>query len=165
MMTATSTGLDFVIEHRPMAERFWSKVDRPSEDGCWLWTASAQSGGYGQIRVGRGPKLAHRVAWELAWGPIPAGLTVDHLCFRPLCVNPAHLRLLTNVENAGNQRKATAPACRRGHPWTPENTSYRRGVRRCRQCSRASARKNYRRRKDALIPGLPASSQIGRAHV
>lgn len=60
----------------------------------------------------------HRVAWIAAHGPIPAGMTVDHLCFQAKCVNVDHLRLLTNFENARRQRGAAFPlgACRNGHP-------------------------------------------------
>lgn len=84
-------------------ERFWSKVDRGGPDDCWLWTAKAKChGGYGAINYGgRGsPRLrAHRVAYELTFGPIPEGLVACHRCDVPRCCNPAHLFLGTKADN------------------------------------------------------------------
>jgi hypothetical protein len=103
-------------------ERFWAKVDKGSGEGCWLWTASVRGDGdYGQIWFGGKTQRSHRVAWQLACGPIPQGLLVLHNCpdgDNPRCVNPAHLWLGTNDDNvADRQRKgrqargvATAPA-------------------------------------------------------
>lgn len=91
-----------------LAERFWSKVDKNGPDDCWLWTGSCQGAGYGLIGDGAGGLLlAHRVAYELLVGPIPAGRHIDHVkargCRHRHCVNPAHLEPVTNAEN-----------CRRG---------------------------------------------------
>lgn len=89
---------------KPPAElRFWPKVDKQT-GGCWVWTASKNKKGYGQICVGYGSRLmlAHRFAWELVIGPIPEGMQLDHKCHNPSCVNPDHLRLATNTENSRN---------------------------------------------------------------
>lgn len=125
--------------------RFCAYVQQDhSPDACWLWTASIGSHGYGQIgwQVGEGRNtmvLAHRVAWWLAHGPIPDGLTVDHRCRVRRCCNPAHLRLLTNVENARDNGMARRTHCPHGHEYTPENTRRdRHGHRFCRACQRAS---------------------------
>lgn len=78
--------------------RFWSKVDkRPG--GCWLWTGTMLRSGYGQFRLGLGHVRAHRFAYELLVGPIPEGLTLDHLCRVTACVNPLHLEPVTLSEN------------------------------------------------------------------
>jgi len=67
---------------------------------CWLWTGSTRSGGYGVFRVGDRSMAAHRFAWELAHGPIPAAAPgaqpawqVTHLCGTKRCVRPDHLQL------------------------------------------------------------------------
>lgn len=88
---------------RTAEELFWAKVIKT--DGCWGWTASTQRNGYGHFKVGgrKGKMLyAHRFAYELLVGPIPDGMQVDHQCRVRSCVNPAHLRLVTNKQNTEN---------------------------------------------------------------
>lgn len=81
-------------------ERFWSKVQKTDE--CWLWTASTAGKGYGKFYTGRGRgQYAHRFSYELHKGPIPSGLTIDHLCCNPACVNPDHLEAIPNSLNRG----------------------------------------------------------------
>jgi hypothetical protein len=85
--------------------RFWAKVRRT--DGCWLWTgATFRRNGYGSFSVARGlsrgqqpPRYAHRFAWELTNGPIPAGQHCLHVCDTPPCCNPSHLFLGTHRNN------------------------------------------------------------------
>ena len=83
---------------RPVAERLQEKlIATPS--GCLEFQGFCNSGGYGQIYVGGKNLLAHRVAFELAHGPIPSGLHVCHHCDNPSCCNPDHLFLGTQAEN------------------------------------------------------------------
>jgi hypothetical protein len=100
------------------AERFWSKVDRSAGDGCWTWLGQTNQWGYGHFRRTLAPGLyrtvkAHRFAYELVVGPIPAGLTLDHLCGNQSCIRPQHLEPVTNAENL-RRRHARRRADREG---------------------------------------------------
>lgn len=83
-------------------ETFWSRVDRQT-DGCWQWTGFINPNGYSQMSVRVDGKVrtiqAHRVAYEWFVGPVPDGLTIDHLCRNTRCVNPAHLEAVAHHEN------------------------------------------------------------------
>jgi hypothetical protein len=70
---------------------------------------------------------AHRAAYILAIGPIPDGLHVDHLCARRDCVNPDHLRLVTNKQNHENLRGAyrNSKSGVRGVHWVPRLSAWR----------------------------------------
>lgn len=86
----------------PGDDRFWSKVLRGPN--CWLWVGSRNELGYGQYRIDNETRgRAHRVAYELLVGPIPEGLTIDHLCRNTWCVNPAHMEPVTIQENLGRR--------------------------------------------------------------
>jgi hypothetical protein len=121
--------------------RFWAKVDLSrGDDGCWIWMRARTPDGYGRVGVDHKIRFAHRVAYELEVGPIPDGLILDHLCRRPMCVNPRHLEPVTQRENIirGRSlvaRNAAATHCVHGHPFDDANT-YRRanGGRACRAC-------------------------------
>lgn len=115
-------------------------------DSCWLWLGRPNNRGYGMIMLGgRGPErknvLAHRLSYEIRVGPIPDGLVIDHLCRVRLCVNPAHLRAVTQRENLlapGSETKSAINArkthCPQGHAYTPTNIYWHDGSRSCRAC-------------------------------
>lgn len=88
-----------------LVERFWPKVAVGA--GCWLWTAAVSSNGYGAIKKpgGYGRLYAHRVAYELTYGPIPDGFYVCHRCDNPPCCNPSHLFLGAPSDNTLDMRR------------------------------------------------------------
>ena len=154
-------------------ERFWSKVNKQTDNGCWLWTGEKLKG-YGRFRFWVAAKkskrvYAHRFAWEQVRGSIPDGMQIDHLCRVRSCVNPDHLEVVTPREN--NLRGMSPSAityrtgvCKRGHVLTDDNIhTYSNGYRTCLSCLRASQRhwaeshRDYlnekQREKIATIPG------------
>lgn len=122
------------------------------ENGCWDWVGST-SRGYGYMAVGGKLKLVTRHLYERDKGPIPKGLCLDHLCKRPICVNPDHLQPVTWRENlmrgdTWTSRNAAKTHCDHGHEYTPENTYRdRTGWRRCRECTRQKNKAAYHIRK------------------
>lgn len=122
--------------------------DRGYTTPCWVWLGRPTDEGYGRARQRGRHAPAHRVIYEEVVGPIPAGLTIDHLCRVRLCVNPDHLEPVPIRENVlrGNGPSAIHARkthCERGHEFTPANTYVRpsrRGLpdggRVCRICQR-----------------------------
>lgn len=133
---------------------FFSKVER-AESGCLVWTGAQRGKGYGAFRDGE-MYYAHRWAYQLERGPIPKGLTVDHLCRNKLCVNVDHLELVTP---AGNTRRSfpfrswgLKTHCKHGHEMVGDNVVMKhlatRIERRCRQCIRRDNRESAARKRD-----------------
>ena len=82
---------------KDLQTRFWAKVDKSGD--CWVWTASLLKTGYGCIRINKTTFRAHRIAYEIAVGPIPDGALLRHTCDNPKCVNPSHLLPGTHKDN------------------------------------------------------------------
>ena len=145
------------MSQQPMLEKHWVRFQKNfvpvPESGCWLWTAGENGDGYGVFNVsGVKTKAAHRIAYEWLVGEIPKGLVIDHLCRVRCCVNPAHMRITTHLENI---RAGEAPTiqiwksskCKRGHDLTGHNAIVRKdGWRRCRTCTNANYMVAYLKR-------------------
>jgi hypothetical protein len=109
-----TTELTQPVRRLPPVERFWAKVDKSAgPGGCWLWTAGKQGAGYGQFFWAGGKYLAHRFAYEMAFGPVPEGRQIDHVwargCRHRHCVNPAHLEAVTLEENVRRAQTGHRP--------------------------------------------------------
>lgn len=129
--------------HESTESRFLRQVLKT--DSCWTWTGPKNNDGYGSLWVTKRNKYlkAHRYSYEYFKGPIPEGLTLDHLCRNRGCVNPDHLEPATDRENI---LRGTAPSainarkthCKRGHPLSGDNLYINAGSggRACRTCCR-----------------------------
>jgi len=164
-------------------ERFLQKVTYEPNSGCWLWTGSERSTGYGCFSLNRANYPAHRASYEFFVGPIPAGLVIDHACCVRVCVNPDHLRPMTQCDNLArgksgkgvktgrnptwlggnygngrdnllhNKRKSHCP---KGHPYSGDNLKIRPcGRRECRECHRLKSARQLADRKRRLAAVLP----------
>lgn len=155
-----------------LSEHFIARVMPEPMSGCWFWTSSIDSKGYGRYYSKGKRHRAHRFAYQAIHGPIPAGLELDHLCRVRSCVNPTHLEAVTHRENARRSPvigktwriKAEATHCIRGHRFDAANTYVRdNGTRHCRAC--ATLRRRALRqgtnvictgcRRHAIVPGCP----------
>lgn len=121
----------------PLNLAYFQERSAVDGNGCWIWQLWTTQRGYPILNRNRKKIRAHRAAYEAANGPIPAGATVDHICFVPACVNPDHLQILSRSENSRRQRVAIAEACPAGHMRDAGNLHYTPGGRRvCKACRR-----------------------------
>lgn len=99
--------------------------------------------GYSRIYQNGSHIQAHRWAWELLHGKIPAGLVIDHLCSNRKCVAPDHLRMVTQGENirAGKHSIDNQTHCKQGHEWAKHLWIRPTGRRECGECNRVRSRR------------------------
>lgn len=159
-----------VLGHKPrpspeeralMQDRaFFSRVTK-SRGGCWIWK------GKPDVYGGFCGERAYRWSYKRFVGPIPEGLSLDHLCFVPGCVNPHHLDPVEMVENirrshrAGRHKHlyehlgkfhAAKTHCPSGHPYSGSNLLVEKRAdggfaRRCAICSERRFEKYQRKVK------------------
>ncbi len=144
---------------------FWSRVEVKNTKECWNWKGPVASHGYGDMQVNDGQRYrhlrAHRVSMHLFGNVIPEGMVVDHQCKNKLCVNPAHLRIVTSKTNSlENSVSVTArnnakTHCIRGHEFNESNTYKLIGKsgRQCREC-KSILDKKYKAQKKARELGV-----------
>lgn len=136
-------------------ERFWDNIELIPFHSCWEWTGT-KANGYGIICSHKNNKYAHRISYEIHYGEIPEGLVIDHICRNRTCVNPKHIRAVTQRINATEnttggitETNKNKTHCKWGHEFSLENTifSFRetRKGRTCRECTRISC-KEYENR-------------------
>ena len=146
-----------------MQVKEWSQKSRANpigyvicENGCWEWVAGLDSDGYGHLTIGGRSLKAHRYTFERDRGPIPDGLTLDHLCRNRKCCNPAHLEAVSHRVNilrgegipAMNSQKTQ---CLSGHTLVPcPRLRSGRIRRRCPTCELASKRAYREANRDRL---------------
>lgn len=128
------------------------------ENGCWVWQRAIETGGRGVLNIrddGEHKMVrAHRYSYEVFVGPIPEGLTIDHLCRNIKCVNYEHLEPVSIQVNIKRHWAALGfdERCGKGHERTEETTAYStrkdgKLTRRCRICDREYSRSYQKRKK------------------
>lgn len=141
-------------------DRILSKFTVNHETGCWEWLACTTATGYGRAWDGERVDWAHRILYQIARGPIPTGMVLDHLCRVRHCVNPAHLEPVTDAVNTARgdcpditrARHRAKRFCKRGHELFGPNVYHSPSGRRvCRKCRALHKAAHAARKADVLL--------------
>lgn len=122
-------------------EQMKAQISEFSNNECWEPLSYVEKNGYWKVSINNKNYWAHRIAFELYYGELPArpGIMLDHLCRNSSCWNPRHLELVTASENVHRGNAMLLHTyCKRGHELNSENVNVARttGARNCRQCSK-----------------------------
>lgn len=121
-------------------QRLVEAIEINPESGCWEFSKGLTGKGYAMLFHEGRSVYAHRLSYEFAYGPVPEGLVIDHLCVNTKCVKPEHLEAVTQVVNMSRSKWARQTHCLRGHEFTIENTYVHKRAhgpaRVCRACKR-----------------------------
>lgn len=126
-----------------LPSRFWDKVSPVPFAGCWLWTGATDEHGYAKFRLDGATRLGHRVSFAVE-NALDEALVLDHVvCNTPACVNPVHVKQVSQRANAQRNYRSTRTHCAAGHEFTDANTYKHARGRKCRRChaDRQAARK------------------------
>lgn len=122
---------------------------------CWTWTGGKNENGYGKFHIGRKQYYAHRISFSVFRCDIGTGLIIDHTCKNTSCVNPEHLRQVTQKTNMLENSESVSyyhslkTHCPQGHEYNESNTHIKKkGIRECRACDRARHKKKYVKVRD-----------------
>lgn len=144
-----------IIKTDKFKERFFGRVQKTTT--CWIWkTENKDIKEYGKIKINNIQYRAHRLSYVLMGQKDPKNKILDHICNNRICVNPKHLRTLTNKENIlrGNgpaEMNARKKICSRGHDYDIENTYFLNGKRYCRQCNKIRMKIYKQKQKSAVF--------------
>jgi len=120
-------------------ERFLSNIST-NNGGCWVWNGFINNYGYGEFGISGKRYRAHRVSFSLFSGELVNGMVIDHICKNKACVNPDHLRQVTQKFNCLDN-SSSPPAinsvkthCKYGHELTDDNVYKHSSGRYCLTC-------------------------------
>lgn len=149
------------------------RIVKDGDSDCFIWTGAPSIKGYGRIAINGKDLKVHRLVASLAYGRVPAGMVIDHLCRNRLCVNPKHLEIVTNKINL-SRSDLVGKSRSEGNPWSRlragelcmaqrhalndgdivRRTNGKRIVSRCKPCQYERDREWRRRKKLALAGSI-----------